>query len=60
MEWFSKSEQGHADAQHDLGDCYCFSQGINQDYPKAMEWYTKAAEQGDEDDQNKLDKLTTN
>jgi hypothetical protein len=40
------AEQGHVDAQYDLGNYYC-KKGINQDFNKAIEWYKKAAEQDD-------------
>ena len=31
-------------AQNQLGNCYYNGQGVKQDYSKAVEWYTKAAE----------------
>ena len=40
------AEQGYANAQYSLGDCYYFGNGVTQDYAKAVEWYQKAAEQG--------------
>ena len=40
------AEQGHAEAQFNLGVMYDIGQGVKQDYFKAVEWYQKAAEQG--------------
>ncbi len=41
------AEQGHADAQCNLGWMYDSGQGVmEQSYEKAVEWYRKAAEQG--------------
>ncbi|MCR5549846.1 MAG: sel1 repeat family protein [Bacteroidales bacterium] len=34
-------------AQSYLGWCYEFGKGVKQSYEKAVEWYSKAAEQGD-------------
>ena len=39
------AEQGQARAQDNLGDCYYYGNGIEQDYQTAVEWYRKAAEQ---------------
>jgi uncharacterized protein len=45
--WFRKAaEQGHVDAQYNLGDAYYYGQGVPQDYAEAAWWYRKAAEQG--------------
>jgi len=45
--FFKKSaEQGHAQAQHNLGVMYKLGQGIPQDYKQAMYWLQKAAVQG--------------
>ena len=40
------AEQGHEEAQFNLGYMYQYGQGIKQDYFKAVELYQKAAEQG--------------
>ena len=46
-EWFQKAaEQGDPDAQFNLGLCYEFGKGGEQDLDKAEEWVQKAAEQG--------------
>ena len=43
IEWYEKAaEQGHADAQYNLGGIY--GQGVDVNYKKAMV-YEKAAEQ---------------
>ena len=40
------AEQGHKDAQFNLGDCYYFGEGVTQNYTDALKWFTPAAEQG--------------
>lgn len=40
------AEQGHPEAQNNLGVCYCDGYGVPQSYSDAAEWYRKAAEQG--------------
>ncbi len=48
MKWYRKAaEQGHAEAQQNLGVMYANGQGVAEDYGEAMKWYLKAAEQGD-------------
>ena len=42
----SLAEQGHAEAQSDLGLCYDLGKGVTKDGLKAVEWYHKASEQG--------------
>ena len=45
-ECYRKSaEQGDAEAQYNLGNCYRYGEGVEQNYEKAVEWYRKAAEQ---------------
>jgi TPR repeat protein len=51
------AEQGDADAQYNLGNCYILGMGVAQDKAKAAEWYRKAAEQGHEGAQKRLDVL---
>ena len=49
MKWHHKAaEQGHAEAQYNLGICYENGKGVEQDYEKAEEWYREAAAQGHE------------
>ncbi len=46
--WFRKAaEQGHAGAQNNLGMCYYWGQGVEQDWSQAARWYRRAAEQGE-------------
>lgn len=40
------AENGYADAQNALGDCYYEGEGVTKDLQKAVYWYQKAAEQG--------------
>lgn len=40
------AEQGDAEAQCELGNCYYFGQGVNKSYEEAAKWYRKSAEQG--------------
>ena len=40
------AEQGHADAQNALGDCYYEGEGVAKDLQQAYNWYKKAADQG--------------
>ena len=44
-----KANQGDADAQKKLGDCYYLGKGVTKDYEQAEYWYWKAADQGNED-----------
>ena len=45
--WLLKAaEQGNAAAQDNLGDCYYYGRGVEQNYTEAVKWYRKAAEQG--------------
>jgi tetratricopeptide (TPR) repeat protein len=46
------AEQGHADAQYMLGNCYYEGKGAEKDYKRAFEWYKKSAEQGNAKAQN--------
>ena len=47
IEWYQKAaEQGHADAQYNLGWIYEKGRGVSADNYKALEWYEKAAVQG--------------
>ncbi len=43
---FEQAEHGDAEAQLRLGYCYEKGNGVEQNYEKAIEWYTKSAEQG--------------
>jgi len=41
-----KANQGDAEAQVNLGECYAKGEGVKQDYVEAVKWFRKAAEQG--------------
>ena len=45
-EWRPLAEQGHANAQTNLGVMYNLGQGVPQDYNEAVRWYRLAAAQG--------------
>src|SRR5713226_5680439 len=44
--WRPLADQGHADAQNNLGVMYSNGRGVPQDYAEAARWYSKAADQG--------------
>ena len=45
--WYRKAaDQGHAEAQYQLGRLYSVGWGVNQDEDQAALWYEKAARQG--------------
>jgi TPR repeat protein len=44
-------------AQYNLGHCYAEGLGVEQDYTQAVHWYRKAAEQGDTDAQEAVNRL---
>lgn len=45
--WLRKAaEQGHSEAQNNLGLLYSQGNGVPQDPVEAVKWYRKAAEQG--------------
>jgi tetratricopeptide (TPR) repeat protein len=48
------AEQGHAQAQVNLGALYSKGLGVGQDYTEAVKWYRKAAEQEHAQAQNNL------
>jgi TPR repeat protein len=56
----SDLDQGHADAQNNLGTCYYNGQGVPQDYAQAAGWYRKAADQGFALAQRKLEEERKN
>ena len=46
VKWYrSAAEQGCAEAQFNLGNCYEFGKGVTNDDTEAAKWYRKAAEQ---------------
>ena len=47
VEYFTTAaEQGDAQAQYRLGECYYFKRGVKRNYKKAVYWCEKAAEEG--------------
>lgn len=47
VKWYRKAaDQGHAESQYKLGECYQYGWGLEKDEVEAMKWYRKAAEQG--------------
>jgi hypothetical protein len=51
------ARQGMPEAQHNLGLLYATGQGVEQSFESARKWMMKAAEQGDEDAINELQRL---
>ena len=51
------ANKGYAAAQYYLGNCYENGIGVSKDGEKAVEWYTKAANQGDANAQKALERL---
>ncbi|MEE9547346.1 MAG: hypothetical protein V3V65_07600, partial [Hyphomicrobium sp.] len=45
-EWRPLAEQGHALAQYNMGVIYDEGRGVESSRAKAIEWWTKAADQG--------------
>ncbi len=54
------ARQGYAFAQYNLGRCFEFGIGIEKDFDEAREWYTKAAEKGIEEAEERLASLARN
>lgn len=52
-----EAEQNNARTQYSLGVMYDNGEGVEQNYGKAFEWYTKAADQGDENAIEVLERL---
>ena len=48
------AKQGNAEAQYNLGVCYEYGEGVENDMKEAVKWYRKAAEQGFTDALNNL------
>lgn len=56
-EWFKKAaEQGHAEAQFELGFCYFTGNGREKNEVMALKWFQRAAEQGSASAQFELGK----
>jgi TPR repeat protein len=59
-EWKPLAEQGHVDAQFNLGLFYMNGWGVPQDYKQALKWYRLAAEQGNANAQSNLGTMYAN
>ncbi|MDO5133257.1 MAG: hypothetical protein Q4D81_09780 [Eubacteriales bacterium] len=53
----STAEQGNVEAQFNPGYMYEFGLGVERKNGKAFQWYTKSAEQGNEDAKEYLKKM---
>ena len=62
-ELVKRAEAGDAKAQWSLGGCYLYGSEVavrfvvDKDEKEAMKWFTKSAEQGDEDAKKDLEKV---
>lgn len=58
VNWYRKAgEQGHANAQFNLGWAYEKGLGVAKDEMEAVNWYRKAVEQGNVGAQDALNRL---
>jgi len=57
---YIKTRKDDSLAQYLMGRMYYYGRGVTQDYKKAVEWFTKAAEQGNAKGQNNLGVLYEN
>ncbi len=60
QEWRPLAEQGHAEAQHNLGNMYNDGEGVTKDNRQAVFWYRKSAEHGNAKAQFKLGYMYAN
>ena len=60
QEWKPLAEQGHAEAQHNLGNMYNDGEGVTKDNHQAVFWYRKSAEHGNAKAQFKLGYMYAN
>ena len=51
------ADQGYVKAQFRLGMMYYRGRGVKKNYPMAMQWFQKAADQGDVESLTRLEKL---
>lgn len=59
--WYQEAaNQGHMQAQNNLGTLYEDGQGVKQDYAMAVMWYQKSAEQGLKEAQFNLAEMYAN
>ena len=53
--WYRKSaDQGNAQAQYKLGNCYYFGHGVSENKQEAVKWYRQSADQGNAEAQYDL------
>jgi TPR repeat protein len=56
--WFQlAAEQGHAEAQYRLGQCYARGRGVKKDLAKAYFWLTLASKQNNRDGEKQRTEL---
>jgi uncharacterized protein len=53
-ETIAAAQTGHPRAQHNVGCYYYYGKGVPKDLVKAVQWWSKAAEQGDPEAQYSL------
>ena len=51
------AEQGYADAQFTLGECYYYGIGVTKDLAEAVKWFRQAAKQGEQRAKKALQRL---
>ena len=51
---FRRAQSGDNDACFNLGECFFYGRGVNQDYAKAIHWYIQSSDRGDCSSQKKL------
>lgn len=51
---FRRAQSGDNDACFNLGECFFYGRGVDQDYAKAIHWYTQSSDRGDCSSQKKL------
>ncbi len=45
-EWLIDANQGHAQAQYNLGVLYFYGEGVPKNYPQAVKWFRLSTDQG--------------
>ncbi len=59
-EWVPLAQNGHPNAQNNLGVMYREGEGVGQDYNEALKWFRLSANQGDAEAQTNLGWLYDN
>ena len=58
--WYRKAaDQGDAQGQYSIAECYRYGYGVEKDLAQAKQWYLKAADQGHKKAKNALAKLVS-